>query len=191
MKPKFSQIWDLCRNRANNTYFHYSTNSIKIHDKFFNKFKKPFLTHSLNFWGKNNFSGKSGFVTHNLKVSSTMPKFRKTNDAIPRKCPDRRTEGRTERRTDRPYFIGLFWLPLEIQKSRDRYLPYLLPLGWRWLYFRILYYFDRVPYIFVRMPFLPIKDEVKNLFFICYEKCFEDTFEMLMFNPLSASVALI
>ena len=40
----FSQIWNLCRNAANDIKFHY--NSLKINAKFFNKFKKPcFLAH--------------------------------------------------------------------------------------------------------------------------------------------------
>ena len=53
--------------------------------------------------------------------------YKKTNDAIPRKCPDRwkdgrmdgrtdgMTDGRMEERTDRPYFIGPFRLPLGVQ----------------------------------------------------------------------------
>ena len=65
------------------------------------KFFWPIFGPFSNFWGKNNFSGKSGSVTQNfIWVSSTMPKFRKTNDLIPRKRPDRRMEGRTEGRTN-------------------------------------------------------------------------------------------
>ena len=29
-EPKFSQIWDLCKNTGNNTDVHYRTNSVKI-----------------------------------------------------------------------------------------------------------------------------------------------------------------
>ena len=47
----------------------------------------------------------------------------KTNDTIPRKHLDRRTDGRTEGqkdgRTDRPYFIGCFWLPPGVQQKRN------------------------------------------------------------------------
>ena len=82
-----------------------------------NKFRKPcfwpFLDPFFQFWGQKNFSRKSGFATHNfIWVSSPMPKFRKINDTIPRKCPDRRKDGRT----DRPYFIGPFCPKPEIQK---------------------------------------------------------------------------
>ena len=31
----FSQIWDLCRNIANNINFHYRTTSVKINDQIF------------------------------------------------------------------------------------------------------------------------------------------------------------
>ena len=34
-EQKFSQIWDLCRNTANNTNFHYRTFSVKINDQIF------------------------------------------------------------------------------------------------------------------------------------------------------------
>ena len=46
----------------------------------------------------------------------------KTNDAIPRKHPDRwkdgRMDGRTDRRTNKPYFIGPFQLLLGVQKAK-------------------------------------------------------------------------
>ena len=32
-KQDFFQIWDLCRNTANNVYFHYRTNSVTISDQ--------------------------------------------------------------------------------------------------------------------------------------------------------------
>ena len=32
---KFSQIWDLCRNTANNIDFHYKKNLVKTNDKIF------------------------------------------------------------------------------------------------------------------------------------------------------------
>ena len=40
----------------------------------------------------------------------------KTNDTIPRKCPERQIDGQKDRGTDRPYFIGPFRQPLGIQK---------------------------------------------------------------------------
>ena len=79
--------------------------------KFSNKLKKlffrPFWVNFPNFGGKKDFRGKFSFVMHNFKWdSSTMPK--KINDRIPRKHrrTGRKTEGWTEGRTDRPYFIG-------------------------------------------------------------------------------------
>ena len=38
---KFSQIWDLWGNKANDINFHYWTNSVKFKTNFLNKFKKP------------------------------------------------------------------------------------------------------------------------------------------------------
>ena len=59
-----------------------------------------FLAHFLNFGDKNIFSGKSGSITHNLMWnSSTMPKFGKNNYTIPRKHPDRRSEGQKDGQT--------------------------------------------------------------------------------------------
>ena len=82
-EPKFFQIWDLCRNTANNKNFHYRTNSLKINDNIFPYIQKTlFLTHSWSIFpilgAKTFFSGKSGSVTHNfIWVSSIMPKFGK------------------------------------------------------------------------------------------------------------------
>ena len=100
----FSQIWDLCTNLANDINFHYRLNSVKINDKISQKTLKKkhifgcaFLVHFPNFQGKKFFSEKSGSVTHNfIWVSSTMPNLEKTNNAIPRKRPDRRKDGRTK-----------------------------------------------------------------------------------------------
>ena len=41
----------------------------------------------------------------------------KTNDAIPRKCPERWKDGRRDGRTDTPYFIGPFLLLPGVQKE--------------------------------------------------------------------------
>ena len=73
------------------------------------------------FWGQKNFPGKFGSITHSLIwFSSTIPKFRKVNDTIRRKRPDRRMEGRKDGRTDRPYFIGPLRLPPRVRKVRSR-----------------------------------------------------------------------
>ena len=85
-KPKFCQIWDLCRNTANNINFHYRTNSVKINDKNFPWIQKTLS--SVHFWSIFPilfgffwvffFFEKSGVATHNFRwISSTMPKFRK------------------------------------------------------------------------------------------------------------------
>ena len=75
---------------------------------FFNKLKKHcfgrFSVHFPNFGGKKNFSGKSGSATHNFILYEFLvpwPNLEKTNDTIPRKRLDRRTNGRrTEGRTN-------------------------------------------------------------------------------------------
>ena len=60
------------------------------------------MIHFPHFWGK-----KSSTVKHNfIRVSDTMPKFMKNLSSNSKK-----TSGRANRRTDRPYFIGSFWLP--------------------------------------------------------------------------------
>ena len=72
------------------------------------------------------FKAKKFFIenpalTHNfIWVSSIMPKFKKTNDAIPRKHPDRRKDRWKDGRSERPYFTGPFQLMLGVQKrSRE------------------------------------------------------------------------
>ena len=65
--------------------------------KIFNKFKKhvfgPFLVHFPNFWGKKKFSGKFGLSRMSYGFLAPCQNFEKTNDAIPRKRPDRRKDG--------------------------------------------------------------------------------------------------
>ena len=99
-EPEFSQIWDLCRNTANNINFHYRTNSVKINDKIFQYFQKKTC-----FWSifgpfsqflKKFFSRKSGSVKHNfIWVCSIMPKFRKNYWFNSKKTP-RQTEGQKD-----------------------------------------------------------------------------------------------
>ena len=105
-EQKFSWIWDLCRNTANNITFHYRTNSVKINDQIFQWIKKTlFLTH---FWSIFPISGAKNSFPENPAMSSTTSygflapcrNLEKNNDIIPRKRPDRRKEGRTEGRTD-------------------------------------------------------------------------------------------
>ena len=68
---------------------------------FFNKLKKHcfgrFSVHFPSFGGKTFFSGKSGSATHNFILYEFLvpwSNFEKTNDTIPRKRLDRRTNGR-------------------------------------------------------------------------------------------------
>ena len=73
--------------------------------KFSNKLKKPFLAHFRPFF---TILGQKKLFPENPALSRTnLYEFlapcqisEKTNDAIPRKRLDRRTDGRTERRTD-------------------------------------------------------------------------------------------
>ena len=85
--------------------------------KFFNKFKK------LCFWPIFQISEAKKILPENPALSCTISygslalrqNFEKTNDTIPRKRPDRRKDRRKGRKTDRPYFIGPFRLPPEVQ----------------------------------------------------------------------------
>ena len=108
---------NLCRNTANNINFHYRTNSVKINDKIFQYIQKTlFLAH---FWPIFPILWAKNFFLENPALSSTnsygflapCQNLEKTNDTISRKCLDRRKDGRT----DRPYFIGPFWVPTEVQ----------------------------------------------------------------------------
>ena len=58
-EQEFSQILDLCRNKANNKHFHYRTNSVKIVTNFF-KLKKPIFCRYPQFLEQEGFSTKSG-----------------------------------------------------------------------------------------------------------------------------------
>ena len=91
-EQRFSIIWDLCKNTANDIKNIREQTQKKLMIKFFNKFKKQFLAH---FW-------------------SIFPILRAQtddNNTIPRKCSDRRKDGRK----DRSYIIGPFRLPPGVQ----------------------------------------------------------------------------
>ena len=74
--------------------------------KFSNKLKKPCFWPIFGTFPQ--FSGKKVFFLENPALSRTTPKeflapfqiSEKTYHTIPRKCLDRRTDGRTEGRTD-------------------------------------------------------------------------------------------
>ena len=82
-------------------------------NKFSNKLKKPccglFGVFFLNFWEKKIFSENPALSrTTSYEFLAPCQISQKTNDTIPRKCLDRRT--------NRPYFIRPFRLPLGVQK---------------------------------------------------------------------------
>ena len=87
--------------------------------KFSNKLKKPCFWPILGPFSQ--FSGAKKNFLENPTLSSTTSRgilapcqnLEKINDTIPRKRPDRRNDGRT----DRPYFIRPFQLPLGVQKG--------------------------------------------------------------------------
>ena len=96
---------------------------MKINNKMFQYLKKnpvlgPF------FWPIFSIFGRKRFCLENLALSHTTSygflasrqNLEKTTDKTPRKCLDRRMEGGKKGRTDRPYFIGPFWLLSGVQK---------------------------------------------------------------------------
>ena len=98
---------------ANNINFYYRTNSAKINDQIFNKFKKPCFLPIFPILRTKIFSGKSGYVKRKfIWISGTMPKFRKKLmiQLQENARPGGRTEGMMERRTDL-IFLGPFQLP--------------------------------------------------------------------------------
>ena len=86
----------LYRNTARNIIFHYRANSVKTNYQFFQKIQKTLFW--VHFW--------SIFPIFGAKTSygflAPCQNLEKTNDIMPRKCPDRDTNGRT----GRSYFIG-------------------------------------------------------------------------------------
>ena len=90
---KFSQIWNLCRNTANNINFHYRLNSVKINTKIFQYIQKKtlFLVH---FCPNFPIFGTKTFFLENPALSRTTSyeciascqNLEKTNYTIPRKC---------------------------------------------------------------------------------------------------------
>ena len=103
-EPNFSQVWDLCKNTANNISFLSGPNSEKSNWLYFPINSKhiiigPFLEQT--FLSKN--LALSHTTTHGPLTQCWVSE--KNNEPIPRKLPNGRMEGWT----DRPSFIGLFW----------------------------------------------------------------------------------
>ena len=99
-RTRFSKVWYLSRNTANNIHFHYEPNSEKTNDQTFQYNQK---SHSLAhfqlssahlFWHFFFFFKKYGSVIHNF---IWVP-----NNPIPRKYPHR---WMMDWSTDRPYLI--------------------------------------------------------------------------------------
>ena len=117
-EPDFSQVWDLCKNAANNIKFLYRPNfKKKLITKFSIKFKKlcfePILSPFSQFWGAKKFFLENPAFSRTTSYEFLVPcqRVQKVNDIIQRRRPERRKDGRTER----PYFIGPFRLPSGIQ----------------------------------------------------------------------------
>ena len=100
--------------------FRYSTNSVKTSDIFFNKFLKTCFWSI--FWSifpieaEKIFSRKSGCHTISYGFLAPCQYLEKTNDTIPRKCPDRRKGGRKATAGSPKYLIRIFFFemrPLE------------------------------------------------------------------------------
>ena len=93
--------------------------------KFFNKLKNTlFLAHFCPIFlilGVNKLENPAGTTSYGFLAP--CQNLEKTNDTIPRKRPDRhkdrRNDGGTDCRMDRPYFIGPFRLPSGVQKATD------------------------------------------------------------------------
>ena len=99
-EPDFSHICDLYKDTVNNINFHYRINSEKV-TKFFNKFKRCYLTHFPHFWGKNNILKKAGSVTHTWTLTPW-----KHPDPDPEKNWWGSLQETSKRKGIRPYFIG-------------------------------------------------------------------------------------
>ena len=109
-EPDFSQACSFCRMLMNHKNFHFTQIPDKTNDVIFLKspetmFLGHFLTIFGQFWQMRTFFEESGSVTHNyILAPNTMLNFRKK--LMSQFWGNLRTDGRTDRRTDRPYFIG-------------------------------------------------------------------------------------
>ena len=120
-EPEFSQIWDFCKNKANNKKFHYRTNSVKINDKIFQYIQKIlFLAHFCpfsQFWGAKNFFLENPALSHTTSygILASCQSLEKTNDTIPGQTEGWK-DGQKDGRMNRPYFIGPVRLPPGVKK---------------------------------------------------------------------------
>ena len=104
-EPEFSQIWGLCSLFANHKSFHFRLNAKKVNDKILQKpWKTLFLAHfgpilphfgTIRFFSKNRAPSRT--TLHRSASSCKISK--KSNEPIPQKRLDRRTNGRTDGQT--------------------------------------------------------------------------------------------
>ena len=93
-----NQLWIRVRTQQNNINFHLRKNSDKINDEIFEKFKKNYFWASFQIFGHQIFFQKNPALSRTISYVFLAPchNLEKTNDPIPRKCPDRRKGWRTE-----------------------------------------------------------------------------------------------
>ena len=98
----YSQVWDLCNNTINNINFFCRPNSEKINAKFSNAIKKPYswpiFCHFPHFGGKNFFFQKIRLFHAQYHMGLPLTPCwvsEKTNEPIPRKHLDGKTDGQT------------------------------------------------------------------------------------------------
>ena len=102
-RTRYSQIWDLCRNTANNITFHYRTNLVKI-IKFINKFKKtrfwPIFGQFSQILRQKIFSKKIWKLCRtSYGFLAPCQNLEKTSYTISRKCPNRQKYGQKDKQT--------------------------------------------------------------------------------------------
>ena len=105
-EQKLSQIWDLCRKTGNKINFHQRTPSVKINDQIFQYIQKTLFLALFRF----NFSGTALSRRTSYGFLAPCKNLEKSNLHF-------QESARKDGRTDRPYFIGTFWLLLGDQKT--------------------------------------------------------------------------
>ena len=102
-----AHISGMCRNTANYYHnyhsdyiFHHRTNSVKIIDKIFQYILAHFWSVFPILGAKRIFLENPGLSRKSYRFLAPCQNLEETNDTIPRKCPERRMNGRTGGRTD-------------------------------------------------------------------------------------------
>ena len=91
-----------------NINFHYRTNSVKINDQIFFKFKNTYFWPICPILEQKKFFLKILAFSHitSLGFLGLYQNSSKSNDPIPKIHPDIQQD----RRIDKPYFVGSFWI---------------------------------------------------------------------------------